>query len=435
MAARMRSGRVGLVAGVLIALTTGCHGLLDVSDPTYIQDADIANASGANARRLDVVYYLNTNAAMLAMDVALITDEWTYDKPIGQFDYLDKRDSEGFEAAAGTTDLHLGWWDRVFYKTSIAIPTVRAYAQDSLKRDFLAQLYAIRGYAVLQIAEDICPGFPLNDVTPDNQPVFSGPLTTDSAVAFASVQLDSAIADVQDSARFAVLARVTKGRALLDQGRYAEAAAVVASVPTDSVYQTDGNSNAMFTNMRPGVWTRGGSNRAVGDGEGGNGLPFVSAHDPRIPTALGGPSATNAADTLFITTKYRSNTTPFVLASGVEARLIEAEAALHAGDGSWLTILNTLRASIGLPNLVDPGTPAAQVDLLYRERAFWLYLTGRRLGDLRRLIARYGRNPESVFPTGAFPSGGTYGTATAIPFVLAAEQLSNPHITTGCTTR
>jgi len=406
-----------------------------VSDPTYVRDADIANPTGANARRLDVVYYLNTNAATLAMDVALITDEWIFDKPIGQFDYLDKRDSEGFETAAGTNDQHLGWWDRVYYKTSIAIPAVRVYTPDSLKGDFLAQLYAIRGYAALQIAEDICPGFPLNDVTSNNEPLFSGPLTTDSALALASAQLDSAIKYVKDSVRVAVLARVAKGRALLDQGRYAEAAAVVASVPTDSVYQTDGNSNAIYTNMRVGRWSRGGANRAVGEREGGNGLPFVSANDPRIPIAVGGPMATNMADTLFITTKYVSSTAPLILASGIEARLVQAEAALNAGDATWIDQLNALRAPLGLATLVEPSTTTGKVDLLYRERAFWLYLTGRRLGDLRRLIQHYGRNAETVFPTGPFYAGGTYGTATAIPFVFAGERLSNPHIAAGCTTR
>ena len=36
--------------------------------------------------------------------------------------------------------------------------------------------------------------------------------------------------------------------------------------------------------------------------------------------------------------------------------------------------------------LQDPGTPDGRVDLLFHERAFWLYLTGHRQGDLRRLI-------------------------------------------------
>ncbi|MGH7718235.1 MAG: hypothetical protein ACREON_05255 [Gemmatimonadaceae bacterium] len=127
----------------------------------------------------------------------------------------------------------------------------------------------------------------------------------------------------------------------------------------------------------------------------------------------------------------------------MEARLIEAEAALRAGSvATWLTALNTLRTTCtsaaacptpapagtggvaGLPPLADPGTAAGRVDLMFRERAFWMYGTGHRHGDLRRLIrpvsdGGYGRQssstnpatPETVFPTGLYytGSGATYG--------------------------
>lgn len=40
-------------------------------------------------------------------------------------------------------------------------------------------------------------------------------------------------------------------------------------------------------------------------------------------------------------------------------------------------------------------------NLLFRERAFSLFLTAHRVGDLRRLVRQYGRGAESVFPSGA----------------------------------
>jgi len=412
--------------------------MFDVSDPTLVRDSDIANAGGANARRLGVAATLNSAVSQIMSDVAQITDEWMWDYPAGQsFDYLDKRDSEGFEANFSTSDEHLGALDRVYYMSSLAIPAVRAYTPDSLRGDFLAQLYAIRGYAVLQIAEDMCPGFPLNDVGADSRPLFSGPLTTDSAVALASALFDSAIVYAHDSTRFLTLARVAKGRALLYQGKYAEAESVVASVATSDVYQTDGDDyNILYDVMRPRRWRVGSAHEAVGERKGGNGMPFASAQDPRISLIVGGPSATDTTDTLYRTTKYPDPNTPIILAGGIEARLIEAEAALHEPNPTKaFAILDTLRATIGLDPLTVPTTTDAQVDTLYKERAFWLYLTGRRLGDLRRLIKNYGRGPESVFPTGAYPSGGTYGSATAIPFILAVQQRSNPNMTTGCSVR
>ena len=72
--------------------------------------------------------------------------------------------------------------------------------------------------------------------------------------------------------------------------------------------------------------------------------------------------------------------------------------------------------------LTDPGDLDARVDLLFRERAFWLFLSGRRLGDLRRLIEHYGRDPESVFPTGTHHLGEAYGTATSLPFSPVGEE-------------
>ena len=124
------------------------------------------------------------------------------------------------------------------------------------------------------------------------------------------------------------------------------------------------------------------------------------------------------------------------LATGIEARLIEAEAALKAGDATtWLAKLNEARATgLGgtLAPLADPGTDAARVDLLFRERAFWMYFTSHRIGDLRRLVRQYGRGPETVWPTGNYFKGGVYGTDQNLP--PAQAEKNNPGYT-GCADR
>jgi hypothetical protein len=176
------------------------------------------------------------------------------------------------------------------------------------------------------------------------------------------------------------------------------------------------------------------SGYSVADRDGGNGLDFVSASDPRVQTTEY-DTAPDGVTGLFLADKYSGFDAPIVLASGVEARLIEAEAALQAGDGAWLTIINDLRATQiapPLPALSDPGTPEARVDLLFRERAFWLFGTGQRLADLRRLIRQYGRAPEVEFPTGTHVIGLPYGTATSIPFPAVLETPFSPEVT-GCT--
>jgi hypothetical protein len=120
------------------------------------------------------------------------------------------------------------------------------------------------------------------------------------------------------------------------------------------------------------------------------------------------------------------------LASGIEARLIEAEAALNGG-GDWLGMLNALRADVAslmapqipdyadvVPNasldpLTDPGSQDARIDLLMQERALWLWGTGHRVGDLRRMINSYGRTEAQVYPSGAYHKGGTHGNDVVFP--------------------
>ena len=98
---------------------------------------------------------------------------------------------------------------------------------------------------------------------------------------------------------------------------------------------------------------------------------------------------------------------PVPIASGIEARLIEAEAALQAGDaGTWLAQLNAARATRGdLAPLDDPADATARTNLMFRERAFWMFGTGHRLGDLRRLIRQYGRHGRNHLPDGRVPEG------------------------------
>jgi hypothetical protein len=78
------------------------------------------------------------------------------------------------------------------------------------------------------------------------------------------------------------------------------------------------------------------------------------------------------------------------------------------------------------------ATDAARVDQLFRERAFWLFATGHRQGDLRRLVRQYGRAAASVFPTGAYKNGQTYGDD--VTFAPDAAQLGNAGYA-GCANR
>jgi hypothetical protein len=261
-----------------------------------------------------------------------------------------------------------------------------------------------------------------------------------------------------------------------------------------------------------------------------------------VPVAYGGAALTPGAS--FIA--------PLTVASGIEARLIEAEVALKKGDPQWLTILNALRTdgtniatpattlvdtlgvtgcgvgtpespycggntqpangdspSAGLPaagipagfqlvqtdttnpapatgapdggsfrnycaayswytpcyigNLLviqtyvrpaqaqwgagtggvaglaplqDPGASpgdTARVRLLFTERAYWLFLTGHRQGDLRRMIRNYGFRSTAIYPFGPYPVFGIQ-YVNDVNFPVPQEERANP-LFHGCFSR
>ena len=68
------------------------------------------------------------------------------------------------------------------------------------------------------------------------------------------------------------------------------------------------------------------------------------------------------------------------------------------------------------------------MNLFFREKAFWTYARGQRLGDLRRLIRVYGRAADGsdTFPSGTFFKGGTYGADVNFP--MTVDETNNPEL-------
>jgi hypothetical protein len=328
-----------------------------------------------------------------------------------------------------------------------------------------AEVQALAAFMYVMIAESYCNGVPTSRVLPDGTFEYGAPQTGTQLLTAAVAKFDSAItvATAAGSGGSVALnlARIGKGRALLDLGNYAAAATAVAAVPSGFLYEiqhsetTGRQNNAFFAfNYLEARFT-------IGEKEGINGLPFVSLDDPRAPVfeagALFGDSYAFGFDgstPLFFTTKYFDYKSPTPLAIGAEARLIEAEVALRNGDlGTFLAKLNQARAAAptypAVPDIAAPprespapltaadipATLAGRVDLLFRERALTLFLTGHRVGDLRRLAYQWGRNNEAVWPTGPYQEGnpdkqGTnYDNQVNLP--IPQEEQNNPQFPGG----
>jgi hypothetical protein len=281
-----------------------------------------------------------------------------------------------------------------------------------------ATLLALEAYSYVALAEGFCSAVPVSRVDGGNL-VDGAPLTT-------AQLLDSAVVRFQESlsALPSDVARVGLGRALLDQGKFAAAATAVHAVPNSYRFLMEYSDNSY---QNP-IWTlvNGSGRFTVADREGSTGLNFRAAADPRVVSARTGTRVGIDNQTaLFEQKKYADRAADIPLADGTEARLIEAEAALQAGDNAaFLQLLNAPRAGVtGLAPLADPGTAAGRRDLLFRERAFWLYATGHRLGDYRRLVKQYSLPATSVYPVGAHPVlGSQYGDKVVFPVPFNEER-------------
>ena len=321
------------------------------------------------------------------------------------------------------------------------IGLLRDYAPDRSPA-LRGHVYALAGYSEVLLAEFFCSGIPLSTVDYGGDYTLKPGSSTSEVLQHALTLFDSALVLAPDSARIMSLVRVGRGRALLDLGQFSAARQAVAEVPDGYRYDVSysavgvgavGGSTSNFALIAPtDQW-----HLTVSDGEGGNGLDYRSSGDPRTRATAIGPSQYGVM--LYHPDKYSTaGDSPIVLADWVEARLIEAEAALQAGDvATWLATLNRLRKTAitpALPDTTDPGTQDARVDLLFRERAFWLFLTGHRQGDMRRLVRQYGRRVENVYPSGRYPAGSAfYGNDVTAP-IPASERVGNP-LFTGCLSR
>ena len=294
------------------------------------------------------------------------------------------------------------------------------------------EMWGLAGLSYVMFGELFCSGTPISERDPAVE--LGTPFTTAQLFNRALERLTTAAANTGGDARIQNLIAVLRGRALLDLGQYAQAATAVAAVPTTFVYNfihgapPARQSNQVQLQTASDIYS-------VSNLEGTNGLNFASAADPRLPVTATGLSRNDTVTPMVVQKKYPTIDSPVEMATGIEARLIEAEAAYQANSfGLWLQKLNDARATVpALTPLTDPGTPSARVDLTFRERAFWMYLTAHRLGDLRRLVRQYGRAEESVYPTGAYHKQGLTRGGQAALIVPQPEENNSNYKPADCT--
>jgi hypothetical protein len=485
-----------LLVGALTLSLAGCNTdeIVEVEDPAQLQPSETNSADAVpalvnGALRQFIGGYSGLGDDSFMSVSALISDEFYYGDSFTTRNAGDRRSMQA--PILGNIS------DTPFLRLHQArMLARRAYAavnkfEDELADDpdaFRAELRRTEGYVYVALSEGWCGAVPFSNVPDEGEidpaKIESGqPLTVAQMNQAAIPLFDEAIALAADVTGTRA-ATVGKGRALLNLGQFANAAAAVANVPTTFVFHLEHSTNTSTQNngiaslidngrYSPSNWEGGqnasgtafrpDNNNTATAPASAEGLGFRGAQDPRLPYLLTGGCFTSAIF-CFTNLNYPDFDADVPLASGVEARLIEAEAALQAGNVDlMLTRLNALRASaasllpllypdriqgfpaspgvISLAALTDPAAAgataaeafAARRNLLFRERAFWLYNTGHRQGDLRRLIRQYGLPQNQVFPTGPYFRGSAYGSDVNYPVPFNEE--NNPNfVRAGCIT-
>lgn len=408
---------VALVAAVATLAACSRDRLLGVTDPDIIAPDNLNSADGAEGLRVGAIRVFKF---MTALDESswfyggLLVDEW---KSADTFTQRDETDQRNVTEQNSLVTIAFRQIHRTRIQAFSAARALQTFNPNA--RAKIGEMFFIKGYAELQSALDFCNGQPYADLstgTPDIAAAIDGP----AAFNIALNSFDSALVAVGTgtdtvSNRVRYAAQVGRGRALLALGKLPEAGAAVSSVPANFTFNlTWPGSQGIEDNL---IWGLATSARRYtvqdsADSQGGrivNAMPFVSAKDPRVPTTKPaafrfGFDGVTPYDRQDVFPAFNS---PVPVANYVDARLILAESQLAAGNTAWLATLNALRAGptnigaltiSGMAPLTDPGSTAARQQLLFRERAFWTFGRGQRLGDLRRMIRLYGFTAAQVFP-------------------------------------
>lgn len=458
-AARLGSRLAGYTGLALVGIAASACNLdktLKVTDVDNTDPGSVINAAGLPTLYAgglaDFEVAVNGTDATVTMP-GLITDELRDIDTFPTRIEVDKRDitTTAADRLQGNNGTIQTWYRNMHQARASLKRAIAAFAQFSPTDVRNAEMHAVLGLMYIYFGEDFCNGVAYSDFV-NGVPQFGSPMTTAQSFQLAVSQADSALAIAKAGSKEANLASIVKGRALLDLNQPDQAAAAVSGVPLTYIYWVYNSTNSSRENN--GIYTNVGplSKRfGVADKDAPNSIAFrtlgwqdgTAAGDPRVRWYKSGVGQ-DGVSTAYYTSKYNDRPVPIPVADGIEAQLIIAEDRLKNNDVTgWLKTLNDLRANTAILNappytltgqaspsalsaLTDPGSASARVDLMFQERALWMYLTGHRLGDLRRLIKYYGRTADQVFPSGDYlgAAGGKIGNDVNFPVPL--DEQNNP---------
>jgi len=464
----LHAARSAVAIALIVAGTTSCNDYLDATVEGQISSESVNSPAAADALRIGVLGSFHgltsgQSNGTLAGSLpsrglwnysGILADEWKASSSNAEIPELDRRQATSGNAAVAVSYnvIH-----QTRAKAREAINALTTYLPTPL---YLGEMYVTMALAEVMLGEMFCNGTPLSGQQ-SGQIVYGTPLTNAEVFAVASAHLDTAMtylgATDAPTVSWNRAAHILKARALIDIGgaaNFTAAVAQVSAIPTTYTFQNTFSAtvaeNGIYV-MNVGATNN--THQQVGDslnptpalGIVRNVVPFASAGDPRVPVT--GSSVTpsplgngNDSQTPRVAEQiWAASTAAVNIFSGLDARLMEAEADLVANNFSAMnTKLNALRATppalsptltpAAMAPLAVPADRAAAINQFFREKAFWTFGRGQRLGDMRRMIRQYGRAANTVFPEGLnHNTGAPYGTGVNFP--IPTSEATNPNIT------
>jgi hypothetical protein len=406
----------------IVVASVGCDGLLDANNPEFINEGQLTDPALERLVVNGVLGEFQYAYGYYALYSGILSDEVFTDhtqvgiRELSLHNILEANDANTNVFA----NVH-----RARQSAEDAVVRLKAMLGEANAAKSLnfATVLAFGGYAYTMLGEGFCES-PVN---------LSAPLPADSLLARGVAMFSQAITVATASGTSAAatdiinMSRVGAARALLKLGDATRAVTFASQVPANyeklSYYSANSVRENNILNVPAGVsgaWlSMGPSFLALADPRvprtssttlrGLNSNPIVP---PQKPYMYAGWSATAVDDRIVPNTNIK-------FATGLEAQYVIAEA--QGPTAATLTFVNQRRAVGGKAAVNLTGNDL--MTELRTQRSLDLYLTGQRLGDLRRYKAKLGID---LFPKGKYPiTAEVYSTATCF-IVPLDEKATNP---------
>jgi hypothetical protein len=421
-AAKLTLRRIGALAAIAIAIA-GCNDALKVTNPGAIQEGQLADAALAQLIVNGAIGEFQYAYGQYAQWSAVLSDEaYTDHTNVDVRDFSEHK----FGDLNTINSTSYEYVQRARQSAEDAAARLKTLLGAGAASDLnVARALAYGGYSYVLLGEGWCES-PVN---------LSAPLSSDSLLRRAITHFNEAITvatagrtgtNVAAAQDLIYMSQVGAARAALKLGDNTLARSYAIQVPATYEKLAYYSSNSVRENNLLNSLTHA-SQASLGMFS-----RFQGLNDPRVPqpatTQLGltGGSIYTPLTPYMYTGWVATGAAPRIdvnfdikFATGLEAQYDVAEA-----DGPIQTTLDFVNArrAVGGQGPVALTGPALMTELA-NQRARDFYLTGQRLGDLRR----YAAAGNDMFPTGTYPLfNDSYGALKCL-IVPLSEKAGNPH--------